>query len=103
MYHDIGVGFTRAAQIEIAGSTLAVSAGQWPSSGGEVAVPAANADLLDSDSFVYLDRQGGIVVSDEFIPYGQDAAGHDNEMLDLLAWKEGDGWNVKRLVEVGSA
>ena len=99
MYHDIGwSGADSAAQITIEVNTLAISAGAWPDFGRSVSVPAVEVQLAPDDRYVYLDREGGIVVSDEFLPYGQDPAGNPNEILDLLAWREGDEWHIKRLV-----
>jgi hypothetical protein len=99
MYHDIewsGAGV--AAQIAIEKTTLIVTAGAWPDFGKSVSMPAAEVPLVPEDRYVYLDRDGGIVVSDEFVPYGQDGQGNANEMLDLLAWREGEEWHIKRLV-----
>jgi|GEM_PF-3822642 len=101
MYHDIGwYEAGSAAQIAISNSTLVVTAGTWPDFGRNVSVPAVRVELLPEEQFIYLDREGNVVVSDGFIAYGQDAAGNANEMLDLLAWREGDEWHIKRLVPV---
>ncbi len=101
MYHDIKWPFVaNAAQISISNDTLAVTAGTWPDFGQVVQVPAVQATLAPEDQYIYLDRQGEIVISDVFIPYGQNMAGNTNEMLDLLAWREGDEWHIKRLVPV---
>ena len=99
MYHDIGwPQASGAAQIAIEGGTLAVTAGFWPDFGGTVSVPEAQVQLAPEDQYVYLNRDGDIVVSDAFIAYGQDTAGNANEMLDFLAWREGEEWHMKRLV-----
>lgn len=93
MYHEINVRLEEPAQIAIEGGQLTVTAGHWPDFGDPVAVGSVVETLQDTDRFVYLDRQGGLVLADGFIPYGQ---GH--EMCDLLAWRENDEWHVKRLV-----
>jgi len=99
MYHDIGwPEASNAAQIAIEGGALAVTAGTWPGFGCSVSVSAVQVQLVPEDQFVYLDREGNVVVSDQFIAYGQDAAGNANEMLDLLAWQLGGEWHIKLLV-----
>jgi len=102
MYHNIGwPNAGSAAQIAVDGNTLNIKAGTWPDFRRSVSVPAAQVQLAPEDRYVYLDREGGIVVSDELIAYGQDPAGNTNEMLDLLAWREGEEWHIKQLVPGG--
>ena len=87
------------AQIAIDESgNLTVSRGQWPHFAGPVQTHGVAVALEPGDAFIYLDQEGGIVVSDAFMAYGRDGAGNANEMLDLLAWREGSEWHVKRLV-----
>lgn len=101
MYHDIGWPDTaNAAQISINNDTLSITAGTWPDFGRSVSVPAVEVQLAPEDQFIYLDREGNVVVSDQFLAYGQSPGGSVNEMLDLLAWREGNEWHVKRLVPV---
>jgi hypothetical protein len=89
----------RPARIEIDKDRLVVEGGGWPDFGGVVVMlPSVTLDLEAEDRFVYADREGGIVVSDGFIGYGLEAANQQAPMLDLLAWKEDDDWNVKEMV-----
>ncbi len=102
MYHDIAVSLSNPAHIAIEGDILTITAGQWPDFAGPVDVPDVSETLLDSDSFVYLSRERDVVLSAEFVPYGIGTTGETNELLDLLAWKDGDGWHIKRLVPEAS-
>ena len=100
MYHY--VGWPRAPyamQIAIDGGTLTVTGGQWP--GSDVPIQSVQAALQDSDCYVFLNRTGVIVLTDTFLTYGWDALGNTNEMLDLLAWREGEEWHIKQLVPRG--
>ena len=96
--HSIRTAIENPAIIEIAGSVATIGAGDWPDFGRAVSVPGVTFDLADTDAFIYLDRDGGIVVSATFLPYGKDVAGNLNPMLDLLAWRGGADWHVKELI-----
>jgi hypothetical protein len=95
--HQIMTAVENPATIEIAGATMTITAGGWPDFGGVAQVPGVAFDLAETDAFVYLDRDGGIVVSATFVPYGRDMAGNASPMLDLLAWHDGADWHVKEL------
>lgn len=100
MYHDIyWERADQAAILTISQDTLKVTAGKWPGFGVLAGVSAASVALLPEDAFIYLGRAGQIVISDDFLPYGIAGDGELAEMLDLLAWREGDEWHIKRLVE----
>ena len=97
--HSIRTAIKNPAVIEIAGNAVTITAGDWPDFAGAVAqVPGVTFDLADTDAFISLDREGGIVVSASFIPYGKDVGGNLNPMLDLLAWHDGAQWHVKELI-----
>jgi len=86
------------ARIEISDGRLDVTAGAWPDLGGAVArLPHVSLELETSDRYLYADRQGGVVLSDGIIGYGEDGAGRPLPMLDLLAWRGDDEWHVKEL------
>ena len=97
--HSIRTAIKNPAIIEIAGNAVTITAGGWPDFDSKVAqVPGVTFDLADTDAFISLDRDGGIVVSATFIPYGKDVGGNLNPMLDLLAWRGGADWHVKELI-----
>lgn len=99
--HKINVSSVKEpASISIEGSVVTIGAGNWPDFDGAVAVEGVTFDLAGGDTYIYLDRDGGMVVSASFIPYGQDMAGEQHPMLDLLAWRQGTEWHVKELVYV---
>ena len=96
--HSIRTAIKNPAIIEIAGSVATIGAGSWPYFGQEVPVQGVTFDLAETDTFLYLDLAGGVVVSATFLPYGKDVAGNLNPMLDLLAWRGGADWHVKELI-----
>ena len=75
---------------------LHLSGGGWPYWGGAV-LSVQPADLsLEGAVAVYLTHDGRVIVSDVELSYGEDL-----ETFDLLAWRDGDGWNIKRLIVEG--
>lgn len=87
---------------------LTVEAGFWPDFGGTfVEVAAISVQLDAADRAVMLARDGEqIVLSDEPLPYGARHVAGGYQILphvDLLAWRETDGWHIKRLIQGGEA
>ena len=83
---------------------LTVEEGYWPDFGGTfVEVSAVIAQLDADDRAVMLARDGEqIVLSDEVLSYGAKRVKGGYEILpyvDLLAWREDDGWHVKQLMQ----
>jgi len=91
---------------------LTITGGYWPDVGGAfVHVEDQQVQLLADDNAVLLAREGeqgqpgaGIVLSDVVLPYGALPVAGGLQIqphVDLLAWREADGWHVKRLVQEG--
>lgn len=84
---------------------LTISEGFWPDVGGAyVEVATASVQLEATDRAVLLGRdRDQLVLSDMPLPYGVRAIGGDQyeimPCVDLLAWREADGWHVKRLMQ----
>ncbi len=113
VYHDINATWFQppAARLEIdADGQLTVHAGYWPDV-GEAFVELEDARLLltDGDQVVLLARadvgdrsRPGIAVSEHMQPYGLQPVAGGYELqphVDLLAWREGETWHIKRLVQ----
>ncbi len=98
MYHDISVALQDCASINIVDGRVIVGAGNWPDFSAAISVRAGEIPLAQDDAWVYLDREGQVVATAEFVPYGETGYGQPNPMLDLLAWREGAEWHIKRLV-----
>lgn len=107
VYHDIDARWFEppTAWLEIdADGQLTVHEGFWPDVGGAfVAVHTASLPLVASDGAVMLAREGPqLTPSDQVQPYGMRpvAGGYEVQAyVDLLAWREGDDWHIKRLVQ----
>ncbi len=101
IYHDIEIALSDCAQIREDGNALIVTDGLWPDFAGPIGVRASRIIPREGERFIFLNRSGEAVCRSDFVPYGRNVAGVENEMCDLLAWHEDDGWHVKRLVGIG--
>jgi len=53
-----------------------------------------NPGDLEEASYIYLLPDGRYLLSTDFVPYG---IAPGAQAADLLAWREGEDWHVKRL------
>lgn len=107
---DAGRFEPAAARIEIDGhELLSVQEGYWPDIGDAfVRVQSVTVQLEADDRAVMLGRDGEqIVLSDQVLAYGLRPLGDGQyevqPYVDLLAWRQDDGWHVKRLMQGGEA
>jgi hypothetical protein len=100
MYHDIVVDVADPLTISITSSDLTVTAGRWLVDGVTYDVGAATATLEGTDKAIYLDRAGGLVLSDDdSLGYGHSLrTGEVQELADLLAYRVDAEWHIKRVV-----
>ena len=106
-----------AALLRIEGGTLYVTAGYWPDVGGAFARVGEQQVTLSGDAQAVLIKrlarevrqyegeanQCAVVTAATVPPYGVQPVGGGRfrilEYVDLLAWREGVDWHVKRLVQ----
>ncbi len=113
IYHDLAVPILElpAATLKIDGESLIVRGGHWPDVGGvAVQVQGAQIALEEDDCAVALRRPDGegpcaVEALTETPAYGLRMVGPGRYVVqryvDLLAWREADGWHVKRLAQGG--
>lgn len=88
-------------------SLLTATEGYWPDYGQTfIHVPATQIQLGPSDNVVLVAREGGkLVAHEQALPYGLRPVGQwqyeVQPFVDLVAWREADGWHVKHLVQGG--
>ena len=109
-YHDVDA-FTfgpPALQASIKGRRLTVKNGFWPDVGGSfVHVADTTLRLKAADCAVLIRRTGEpdceIVTASQLPLYGMQPIGDGKfcilEHVDLLAWRVGTDWHIKRLVQ----
>lgn len=93
IYHEIGIwdGAWARLTIDESGTVFQSTGGAWPGMNGL----SPTATPLEDAQYVYALADGRYLLSTGFVPYG---IAPGAEAADLLAWKEGQDWHVKRLV-----
>ena len=92
IYHEIGIwdGAWARLTIDESGTVFQSTGGAWPGMNG--LSPAATP--LEDAQYVYALADGRYLLSTGFVPYG---IAPGAQAADLLAWREGEDWHVKRL------
>lgn len=109
-YHDIDARAFEppALQVTIKGRRLIVKDGYWPDLGGSFVHVADTTMRLKADDCAVLIRRAGkldceIVAAPQLLLYGAQPIGDGQfsvlEHVDLLAWRVGTDWHIKRLVQ----
>ena len=96
--HEIIVPLANPARLLFGEKGVTIQEGFWPDFGENVPVGEQTVAFGEGITHYYLTRDGVLLWTNAFVGYGRDLAGLDNEMLDLVAWKDGDDWHVKRLI-----
>lgn len=83
-------------RLMIAFGQLHALAGGWPLlGGGAIHVGEFESLALDDARYVYLGRDGKLLLSRDYLDYGRTLGGVEQGPYDLLAWHDGVDWHVK--------
>lgn len=96
--HEIIVPLANPARLLFGEKGVTIQEGFWPDFGENVPIAEQTVTLGGGITHYYLTRDGVLLWTNAFRPYGRNLAGQDNAMLDLVAWRVGDDWHVKRLI-----